>query len=184
MHGAPKFGKVGTHLEKSIPIQGSIKVSGKAYTVVKSLGEGAYGRAYAARITATPRRKLVVVKTFSTKNDATVTAYKNEVTVLKKFGNLISHDDAAMVIVQKKIRGITLLEKLRTVKSPKEVEKLLAQYMKTLEEFQRKSGLAHGDFHPGNIMYYKGKMTPIDFGLAKPADAFTSILFNGKGNGP
>lgn len=143
-----------------------LNLNGKSIRLKKMKGEGVYGKIYEAEITNVNPVQKVIVKVFFNKPNALL-HYKNEASVLHRFHKLIDRDDERLILVQELIPGKTLGTEIKELEEPREINALKSEYLNSLKEFTRSTGLVHGDPHPDNVIRHQttGQLEWIDFGL-------------------
>ena len=157
-----------------------LKINAKSITLTKDLGSGAFGRVYEASIDRSRTPVVVKIAHSGIKNEDDI--FKREVEVLQQLRRLQVADFENKIIVQTKIKGITLenylktSDRIETFLDPD--SKIFINYKNLHNQFYKETNykFIHGDIRPANVIVGNdGSLTLIDFGLSKKA---SSDIFN------
>src|SRR5271167_1668740 len=153
------------------------------YEIVGPLGSGGMGEVYRARDTRLGRD--VALKILPANISADPVAKQRFEREAKTISGLnhpnicVLHDvgsqDGVDYLVMECVEGETLAKRLGKGPLPlDQVLKIGAQIAEALDKAHR-SGVVHRDLKPGNIMLTASGAKLLDFGLAKPVAALTSV---------
>lgn len=153
----------------------SSKNFGDMYEKIKDLGEGGYGQVGLYR----QRDQLVAVKSIPTTADfyqtytlvveATVMQHLRGIPGIPKFyGLFVISDRQELRLVIEFIEGMDLNKYSRVTPEPELLENFKSIFEQLTEEvlWIHRKGVIHGDIKPHNVMYSKGKVYLIDYGIA------------------
>jgi eukaryotic-like serine/threonine-protein kinase len=153
------------------------------YEIVGPLGAGGMGEVYRARDTRLGREVAVKVLPAHLSSDAGLKArFEREAKSISGLNHpniCVLHDvgsqDGVDYLVMELVAGETLAARLE--KGPIVVERVLKIGREIAEALDKahRSGIIHRDLKPGNIMLTKSGAKLMDFGLARPAVAGTSL---------
>jgi len=153
------------------------------YEVVGPLGAGGMGEVYRARDTRLGREVAVKVLPAHLSADAGLKArFEREAKSISGLNHpniCVLHDvgsqDGVDYLVMELVEGETLGERL--AKGPMPLEQVLKIGREIAEALDKahRCGIIHRDLKPGNIMLTKSGAKLMDFGLARPAMAGTSL---------
>ena len=146
------------------------------YEIQSAVGAGGMGEVYRARDTRLDRTVAVKVLPVHLSSDPQLRArFEREakaVSALQHPNICVLYDvgsqDSVDFLVMEYLEGETLYARLtRKPLSPDETLKIAIEIADALEKAHR-SGIAHRDLKPGNVMLTKSAAKLMDFGLAKP----------------
>lgn len=160
---------------------------GADYRIEKLIGEGGFGRVYAATDVRLGRDVAIkVIRPELAGARAFLQRFRKEGTALAKFRHPgivpiydIRERDGLIYYVMPLIRGETLRERLEQYRSmpPKETQRILIELCDCLAATHRE-GIVHRDIKPDNIIlegYFKSALL-MDFGIAKSIEDFTATV--------
>ncbi|MGH7678762.1 MAG: serine/threonine-protein kinase [Gemmatimonadaceae bacterium] len=169
-------------LEFSAQLQRAV---GADYRIERLLGEGGFGRVYAALDVRLGRSVAIkVIRPDLAGARAFIDRFRNEGTALAKFRHPgivpiydIREHEGLIYYVMPLIEGDTLRQKLdqRRALSPKETQRILIELCDCLAATHR-AGILHRDVKPDNIMLegILGSALLMDFGIAKSLEDYTA----------
>jgi tRNA A-37 threonylcarbamoyl transferase component Bud32 len=146
----------------------TVTLHNRRYQVTRLLGKGADGAAYTATDSASGHE--VVLKVFG-QNAQMYATEKQAMELIQERTRdvrLLDSDDESLVMVQRKIEGVSLASMLQSVRyHPGPLRVLELQYRQLTRSFYHQTGLLHGDVRPENVIYnptnLESPMTLIDF---------------------
>ena len=154
------------------------------YEILAPLGAGGMGEVYRARDTRLERFVAVKIlpahlsadpaRKMRFEREAKTVSALNHPNICSLFD--VGSQDGIDFLVMECIEGESLADRL--AKGPLPVEQVLkigTEIADALDKAHR-SGVVHRDLKPGNIMLTKTGAKLLDFGLAKPAAAATSVV--------
>ena len=153
------------------------------YEIVASLGAGGMGEVYRAKDTRLSRDVAIKILPASISKDPIARQrFAREAKIISGLNhpNICAlHDvgsqDGIDYLVMECVEGETLAKRLE--KGPLPLEQVLKygiEIASALEKAHR-SGVVHRDLKPGNVMLTSTGAKLLDFGLAKPGAAFTTL---------
>src|SRR6202162_1701610 len=154
------------------------------YEILAPLGAGGMGETYRARDTRLERAVAIKIlpahlsadpaRKMRFEREAKTVSALNHPNICSLFD--VGSQDGIDFLVMECIEGESLADRL--AKGPLPVEQVLkigTEIADALDKAHR-SGVVHRDLKPGNIMLTKNGDKLLDFGLAKPAVAATSVV--------
>lgn len=153
------------------------------YEIVAPLGAGGMGEVYRARDTRLDRTVAIkILPQEMSRDPLRKQRFEREAKTISSLNHphiCVLHDvgsqDGLSYLVMECLEGETLAKRLE--KGPLPLEQVLkygAQIADALDKAHR-SGVVHRDLKPGNIMLTPSGAKLLDFGLAKPVAALTSV---------
>jgi eukaryotic-like serine/threonine-protein kinase len=153
------------------------------YEIGAPLGAGGMGEVYRARDTRLERTVAIKILSAQLSSDPVrKQRFEREARTISSLNHPhicvlhdVGHQDGIDYLVMECVEGETLAKRLE--KGPLALEQVLkygAQVADALDKAHR-SGVVHRDLKPGNIMLTPTGAKLLDFGLAKPAVAPTSV---------
>src|SRR6202040_1546184 len=153
------------------------------YEILAPLGAGGMGEVYRARDTRLDRTVAIkILPTHLSENPILRQRFEREAKAISSLNHphiCVLHDignqDGIQFLVMECVEGETLAKRLE--KGPLPLEQILkygTQIADALDKAHR-SGVVHRDLKPGNIMLTATGAKLLDFGLANPGAALTSV---------
>ena len=163
------------------------QVLGADYRIERVIGEGGFGRVYAAKDVRLDRNVAIkVIRPELAGARAFLDRFQKEGTALAKFRHPgivpiydIRERDGIIYYIMPLIEGDTLRAKLdvRGKMSPKETQRVLIELCDCLAATHR-AGIVHRDIKPDNVMLegMLGSALLMDFGIAKSLEDYTATV--------
>jgi len=160
-----------------MPTTGSIPAGAAVgpYEVVSLLGAGGMGEVYRARDTRLDRAVALKVVRSSLVSDSNLRArFEREARAISQLSHPnicalydVGHENGCEYLVMELVEGETLADRIARGPLPQsQVLRFGAQIADALHHAHR-SGIAHRDLKPGNVMLTSSGVKLLDFGLAK-----------------
>jgi eukaryotic-like serine/threonine-protein kinase len=153
------------------------------YEIVAPLGAGGMGEVYRARDTRLERTVAIKILPSQLSSDPVrKQRFEREAKTISSLNHphiCVLHDvgsqDGVDYLVMECVEGETLAKRLE--KGPLPLDQVLKIGMEVADALAKahRQGIIHRDLKPGNIMLTKSGAKLLDFGLAKPAVAPTSV---------
>jgi eukaryotic-like serine/threonine-protein kinase len=153
------------------------------YEILDALGAGGMGEVYRARDTRLDRTVAIKILPEQLSSDPTrKERFEREAKTISSLNHphiCVLHDvgsqDGISYLVMECVEGETLAKRLE--KGPLPLEQVLKYGMQIADALDKahRSGVVHRDLKPGNIMLTSSGAKLLDFGLAKPVAALTSV---------
>src|ERR1700674_600672 len=153
------------------------------YEITAPLGAGGMGEVYRARDTRLDRTVAIKILPVQLSSDPVrKQRFEREAKTISSLNHphiCVLHDvgsqDGIDYLVMECVEGATLAKRLE--KGPLPLEQVLKYGMQIADALDKahRSGLVHRDLKPGNIMLTSTGAKLLDFGLAKPVAALTSV---------
>src|ERR1700747_3813862 len=153
------------------------------YKITAPLGTGGMGEVY--RAVDTRMDRTVAIKILPQQLSADPIGkqrFEREAKTISRLNHphiCVLHDvgsqDGVSYLVMECVEGETLAKRLE--KGPLQLEQVLKYWMQIADALDKahRSGVVHRDLKPGNIMLTSNGAKLLDFGLAKPVAALTSV---------
>ncbi len=153
------------------------------YEILDALGAGGMGEVYRARDTRLGRDVAVKILPAEFSSDPIrKQRFEREAKIISSLNHphiCMLHDvgsqDDISYLVMECVEGETLAKRLE--KGPLPLEQVLKYGMQIADALDKahRSGVVHRDLKPGNVMLTSSGTKLLDFGLAKPVAALTSV---------
>jgi serine/threonine protein kinase len=164
-----------------MPLSSGVRLG--PYEILDALGAGGMGEVYRARDTRLDRTVAIKILPEQLSSDPIrKQRFEREAKTISSLNHphiCVLHDvgsqDGISYLVMECVEGETLAKRLE--KGPLPLEQVLKYGMQIADALDKahRSGLVHRDLKPGNIMLTSSGAKLLDFGLAKPVAALTSV---------